>query len=236
MRRAQEGQRSYCQSIIKPLESGPLKPGKSQRGKESSLSAPKVLPASQKGQQSQARQVVLAAGGPHEELNQIRERLFRTLSKVPIQVESSPKSPSRPEGAPAGPRNQLKQPLVIKYYHERSLADVLELHFACSLVKHNLEQGLTSDAGHLSSDWLRPEQAQGVEARAIFSSPAQDQAGFGPPSDGLGWPPAPAVFAGVGQCWSPSGEQAVVARGTTILSQAVNSRGANSRRAGPKGK
>lgn len=63
-----------------------------------------------------------------DEFNGIRERLFRLLSKVPIQVES--------ERSVAGSSKQLPPgPLLIKYYHERTLADLLELHFACSLVK-----------------------------------------------------------------------------------------------------
>lgn len=83
-----------------------------------------------------------------DQLNRMRERLFRLLSKVPIQVETIKQQNNRrqlgPATSQAGPSSgkaqgaageHLKEPLIIKYYQERSLASILELHFACSLIK-----------------------------------------------------------------------------------------------------
>lgn len=62
--------------------------------------------------------------------SKIRERLFRLLSKVPIQVHSE-----HDQAAGSSSAERIGKPLVIKYYQERTLAEILELHFACSLVK-----------------------------------------------------------------------------------------------------
>lgn len=84
-----------------------------------------------------------------DDFNRMRERLFRLLSKVPIQVEtlatdSAPSSSQRTEDGLAW------QPLVIKYYHERSLADILELHFGCSLIKYDHEHTFATQPQQIS--------------------------------------------------------------------------------------
>lgn len=112
-----------------------------------------------------------------EEANKMRERLFRLLSKVPIQVQTiqannSPKT-STPSSQPQGPSssssgsgssnslttNQSEQqeacnrePLIIKYYNERYLAEILDLHFSCSLKKHNNDRRLAIDNTSLGSE------------------------------------------------------------------------------------
>lgn len=95
-----------------------------------------------------------------EEFNKMRERLFRLLSKVPIQVESvnsdyepsssstsaTPSSSSSSLSQSQGFRKINRKPLIIKYYNERSLTDILDQHFGCSLIKHNFEHGVPLDA------------------------------------------------------------------------------------------
>lgn len=96
------------------------------------------------------------------ELNKMRERLFRMLSKVPIHVETSPvQHQTKPISvgqsmttANQQPRTNFREPLIIKYYHEQSLADIIELHFACSLVKYNQDNGLSPDAHVFESNQL----------------------------------------------------------------------------------
>ena len=58
-----------------------------------------------------------------------------------------------------------RQPLVIKYYNERSLADILELHFSCSLSKHNLTLESPSDKVQRRS----PEPLAGNHLTAVAS-------------------------------------------------------------------
>lgn len=94
-----------------------------------------------------------------EEFNKMRERLFRLLSKVPIQVEtvnsdyepgnSSSATPSSSSSSSSQSQSFKKinrKPLIIKYYNERSLTDILDQHFGCSLIKHNFEHGVPLDA------------------------------------------------------------------------------------------
>lgn len=88
-----------------------------------------------------------------DQVSRMRERLFRHLSKVPIKVESV--SRETHEASPGGrhPNDQpsnssrkrsfserLRDPLVIQYYHEKALTNIIELHFACSLTKPSLQQ------------------------------------------------------------------------------------------------
>lgn len=75
----------------------------------------------------------------HERMNKLRERLFRILSKVPIQV--APIQQIQPDGSKKIVSID-KEPLVIKYYSERHMRDILDLHFESSLIKHNHERGL----------------------------------------------------------------------------------------------
>lgn len=73
----------------------------------------------------------------------MRERLFRLLSKVPIQVETV-SSTTLSTLLPSSSRKPAeREPLMIKYYKETSLTDILELHFNCSLLKHNYERGFS---------------------------------------------------------------------------------------------
>lgn len=80
----------------------------------------------------------LPSGGSDASPNRIRERLFRLLSKVPIQVQSERSQPAGSSKAP--PADRVGEPLVIKYYHERSLAEILELHFSGLSVKTQPDQ------------------------------------------------------------------------------------------------
>ena len=102
------------------------------------------------------------------QFDSMRERLFRLLSKVPLQVETIKRRSKRrppppppevsaeatrrawpdageptvgkcsdsPAAATSAPKTapSSQEPLVIKYYHEHALAEILELHFACSLL------------------------------------------------------------------------------------------------------
>lgn len=92
-----------------------------------------------------------------DQFNKLRERLFRLLSKVPIQVETvEPSAPIESKNkiisgiscsssscsSISSPRCQQKKitdrkPLLIKYYNERSLSEILSLHFGCSLMSRN---------------------------------------------------------------------------------------------------
>lgn len=86
------------------------------------------------------------------QFDSMRERLFRLLSKVPIQVETIKRDrpcrrSAKPESshrefqcsaaAPPSTFDYLREPLVIKYYQDRSLYEILELHFACSLLTNS---------------------------------------------------------------------------------------------------
>lgn len=87
-----------------------------------------------------------------DQLNRMRERLFRLLSKVPIRVETVRADGRYPATSQAnglapptaserrGPRRQLSEPLVVEYYHEKSLSSIIELHFASSLMDQHLKQ------------------------------------------------------------------------------------------------
>jgi len=105
------------------------------------------------------------------QLDSMRDRLFRLLSKVPIQVETLKQTEKPPELTHLGQNEEaksnpsanayrrqpsgslaraspqpstsggsepkfdyLREPLIIKYYQDRSLCEILELHFACSLL------------------------------------------------------------------------------------------------------
>lgn len=83
----------------------------------------------------------------------LRERLFRVISKVPVQVESMSHDQEQDKGDCDGTAssadqtgegcsgkakvchrsNYASRPIVIKYYNEKSLYEILELHFRCSL-------------------------------------------------------------------------------------------------------
>lgn len=94
----------------------------------------------------------------------LRERLFRVISKVPVQVESIDPLESMSSGIEATGevssqlgksdsgirtndrtgakvypkrRQQLNcaEPVLIKYYNDKSLEEILELHFKCSLME-----------------------------------------------------------------------------------------------------
>lgn len=111
----------------------------------------------------------------YDEFNRMREKLFRLLSKVPIQVEpmincngaqSSTDNPAGGSSSASSPSQQStsrqaqqqhttnnmidRKPLLIKYYNEKSLNEILDLHFNCSLLKFNFENNLASN--------LSPEQ------------------------------------------------------------------------------
>lgn len=107
----------------------------------------------------------------YDEFNKMREKLFRLLSKVPIQVEpmigciasQSAAAAAATTAAAAAADNQCcsssssssissqqsssrqqpsmidRKPLLIKYYNEKFLNDILDLHFNCSLMKLNFE-------------------------------------------------------------------------------------------------
>lgn len=124
-----------------------------------------------------------------EEFYKMRERLFRMLSKVPIQVETEPSLSwqrylQRPNCSPvhqldaasasssastsnsvssasstststpttssarlvASSRKIDQETLIIKYYNDRSLNDILEQHFGCALINHNFVLGLALDS------------------------------------------------------------------------------------------
>ena len=73
----------------------------------------------------------------NEKLNRKRERLFGLLSKVPVQVgpvaswrDGHEKQHSRRKQLANG---AASPPLLIKYYHEHSLGELLNLHFDISL-------------------------------------------------------------------------------------------------------
>lgn len=98
-----------------------------------------------------------------DEMSRMRERLFRLLSKVPIHVETEPVgcgltadassvSPSSSSSSSSSstskqqssklPKSQHckfidREPLIIKYYNDRTLPELIEQHFGCSLIKHN---------------------------------------------------------------------------------------------------
>lgn len=93
-----------------------------------------------------------------DEMSRMRERLFRLLSKVPIHVETEPISCSSNGSHPANtlattskqqqqhvksiPRQSRvidREPLIIKYYKDRTLSELIDQHFGCSLIKHNFE-------------------------------------------------------------------------------------------------
>lgn len=112
-----------------------------------------------------------------EEFNKMRERLFRLLSKVPIQVETVANDDTSTNNSNSGNNSILatcssasasasasssssssqsqnskkinREPLLIKYYNERSMTDILDQHFGCSLIKHNYELGVHLDQVHL---------------------------------------------------------------------------------------
>lgn len=114
-----------------------------------------------------------------DQFNKLKERLFRNLSKVPIQVESlerpiseeltdqsqrvlvtqssssscssSSNSSSNSSGSKStSSRFNEWRPLLIKYYQERAASEVLNLHFGCSLMSHNCKFGLdTSDSSSM---------------------------------------------------------------------------------------
>lgn len=94
-------------------------------------------------------------------VGKLRERLFRVISKVPVQVESlSPQErTANKDQDDAGPSNQTgkgsngsdvsesageqtkrrqqtscSDPVLIKYYSDKSLEEIIELHFRCSLL------------------------------------------------------------------------------------------------------
>lgn len=102
------------------------------------------------------------------QFDSMRERLFRLLSKVPIHVETIKTSTNieaqsklqtdlaKKKCKKTTNNNQqqqqqqqktfehLRQPLVIKYYQDRSLYEILELHFACSLLNANKQHNSQS--------------------------------------------------------------------------------------------
>lgn len=105
-----------------------------------------------------------------EEFNRMRERLFRLLSKVPIQVEtvtnecdSNATASSSTSSSSSQSQNILKkinaEPLIIKYYNERSLSDIIDQHFGCSLIRHNFEHGVPLNAHLFKQNNLDQAQA-----------------------------------------------------------------------------
>lgn len=92
----------------------------------------------------------------HEEFNRMRERLFRILSKVPIQVETNGTSQGQEEGKGASKRCKVidREPVTIKYYNQRSLAEILELHFSCSLIKHNFSAHAMSSEHSANTSYI----------------------------------------------------------------------------------
>lgn len=140
--------------------------------------------ANQNQNQNQSYQVQY-----QEEFNRMRERLFRMLSKVPIQVETEPNSWSpiqRANSLPASTssssssalstcsRNSTsrridREPLLIKYYNDRFLNDILEQHFGCALIKHNFELGLALDA-HLTPQQANQQSLHAFESRPELAS------------------------------------------------------------------
>lgn len=127
-------------------------------------------------------------GNCYDKLNKMRERLFRILSKVPIQVE--------PAAVQQSSSNKVidREPLVIKYYNERSLADILDLHFECSLIKQEHKRHCCSSpmyvtvlagADHGSSN-MSCTIANRDLTSATGTSGANFMAGFGARATGAG--------------------------------------------------
>lgn len=101
-----------------------------------------------------------------DQLNRMRERLFRLLSKVPIQVETIRRDHNQRAPMPgtscalktskARVGEHLRDPLMIKYYQERSLNSIIELHFACSLIGQSAYPTSSADLAGNS----RPREAK----------------------------------------------------------------------------
>lgn len=143
-----------------------------------------------------------------EKFYKMRERLFRMLSKVPIQVETEPKmfnqqhysrklqdsspvhltnsastSISTPNSASTSvlsvasstcsssrsdsSRRIDQEALIIKYYHDKSLNDILDQHFGCALINHNCVLDLA-----LGSHQPPPQQQQQQSSHFLDNSGA----------------------------------------------------------------
>jgi len=76
-----------------------------------------------------------------EEFCKVRERLFRMLSKVPVQIETPQAGSATTK--PQTPKTVDREPLIVKYYNDKSLESILDLHFSCSLMKHSYERGMS---------------------------------------------------------------------------------------------
>lgn len=121
----------------------------------------------------------------------LKERLFRVISKVPVQVESiSPDQyaannktyqdgpscsygPQTTETCGSSERAKASQradyanrPVVIKYYNEKSLYEIIELHFRCSLSDQTgaSDNGLTPASRRLVPDPRKSLTPQGYYA------------------------------------------------------------------------
>lgn len=129
-----------------------------------------------------------------EQYNKLRERLFRHLSKVPIQVESlnynyqyHPSLITSSIESDVSLCNHQQQstsqfdewrPLLIKYYQERAAGEILNLHYGCSFLSHDHKFGLTPDfdySGLLHLDEYRTDCQSASNVRSQ-SRPTTDQA------------------------------------------------------------
>lgn len=114
----------------------------------------------------------------------MRERLLRLLSKVPIQVETiKPRQyEHRSQGSSPSTSNKqpvkvcTREPLIIKYYHEKSLNELIELHFACSLAsqqQQNSDAYTLTDTCELASGPAQNNERVSFVAQNNFSANQQ---------------------------------------------------------------